>query len=452
MKNFILILAVIAVIAGPSFIQAKDKSDETDNWPQFRGPESRGVVAGGNHPDHWSDTVNVAWKTDIPGRGWSSPIIWGDRVFLTTVVSSEKPEEPKKGLYFGGDRPKPSEAIHQWKVFCLDLNSGNVVWKKQVHEGKPKTPIHLKSSYASETPTTDGERIYCYFGNVGLFCFDFEGNELWRLETNPQATRYGWGTAASPVRHEDRLYLVNDNEEDSYLLALDTKTGQQVWKIPREEKSNWATPFIWKNNLRTEIVTPGSGKVRSYDLEGNLLWSLTGMSSITIATPYQHNGLLYLSSGYVMDARRPIYAIRPGAMGDISLKEGEVTNDFIAWFQPKSAPYNPTSLIYDDRLYVLYDRGLLSCFQSSNGKEIFAQQRLRDGHAFTSSPWACNGKLYCLNEEGVTFVLKPGDQFELLHTNSLAEDDMCMATPAISGDRLLIRTAVRAYCIRNLNP
>ena len=419
------------------------------NWPQFRGADSRGVASADNLPDRWSATENVAWKTDIPGRGWSSPIVWGDRVFLTTVINTGKAEEPKKGLYFGGDRPKPPDTMHQWKIYCLDLKTGKVRWERQVHEGRPETPIHLKSSYASETPVTDGERVYSYFGNVGVFCFDLDGQEVWKHAIKPQATRFGWGTAASPVLYRDRLYLVNDNDQDSYLLALDAKTGKQIWRTPRDEKSNWATPFVWQNAQRTEIVTPGTDQVRSYDLDGTLLWSLKGMSSITIATPYEHKGLLYVTSGYVLDQTKPIYAIRPGATGDISVKAGETSNEFIAWSQPKAAPYNPSTLIFDDRLYVLYDMGLVRCLAANDGHEIFGQRRLPNGRAFTSSPWAYQGKVFCLNEDGVTFVLKAGDEFELLHTNSLAEDDMCMATPAIAGDRLLIRTSARVYCVHS---
>ena len=248
--------------------------------------------------------------------------------------------------------------------------------------------------------------------------------------------------------HGDRLYVVNDNDEDSYLLALEKQTGREAWRVSRDEKSNWSTPFIWQNERRTEIVTPGTGKVRSYDLDGNLLWSLTGMSSITIATPYEHNGLLYLSSGYVQDPSKPIYAIRPGATGDISLAEDQTSNEWIAWCQRKAGPYNPTTLIYDDRLFVLYDRGLLACFNARSGDAFYEPQRLPNGRAFTSSPWAYGGKVFCLNEDGETFVIKAGDKFELLHTNPLAEDDMCMATPAIAGNRLLIRTSARLYCIR----
>jgi outer membrane protein assembly factor BamB len=422
------------------------------NWPQFRGPDARGVVDSANLPDRWSDTENVAWKRDISGRGWSSPVVWGDRVFVTTVVNTGESEEARKGLYFGGDRPLPPDAVHQWQVLCLDLTSGDVVWQQTVHEGKPESAIHLKSSFASETPVTDGERVYCHFGNVGLYCFDFDGNEVWRRPIPAQPTRFGWGTAASPALDGDRLYLVNDNEADSYLAALDTKTGEEVWRVSRPEKSNWSTPLVWKNELRTEIVTPGTGAIRSYDTDGNLLWSLRGMSSITIATPFAVKGLLYVSSGYVMDSLRPIYAIRPGATGDITLTGDESTNEFIAWSLPKAAPYNPSTLVYDNRLYVLHDRGLLACYAADDGRELHSSRRIPDGRAFTSSPWAYDGKVFCLNEDGVTFVFRAGDEFELLHTNPLGPDDMGMATPAIAGDSLLIRTAARIYCIRKPQP
>ena len=420
------------------------------HWPQFRGPEARGIAEGDALPDRWSATENVAWKTDVPGRGWSSPIVWGNLVFLTTVVNLGESEEPKKGLYFGGNRLKPAESVHQWKVFCLNLETGAVLWERQVHEGAPSSPIHLKNSYASETPVTDGERVYAYFGNLGLFCFDFEGNSLWTRPFEAHKTRFGWGMAASPVLHEDQLYIVNDNNEDSYLLALDKATGNEVWRVSRDEKSNWSTPCIWKNEKRTEIVTPGTGKTRSYDLEGNELWSYTkGMSSITIATPFEYKGLLYISSGYVGDKRRPIYAIRAGPSGDISLADGETSNEWIAWFKPQAAPYNPTTLAYRDRLYVLYDGGRLACVDPADGAEIFGREKIPGARGFSASPWAYGAKVFCLNEDGVTFVLKAGDQLELLHTNTLADDDMGMATPAIAGDRLLIRTGARIYCIRN---
>ncbi len=418
------------------------------NWPQFRGPGSRGVAEGETLPTHWSATENVAWKIAIPGRGWSSPVVYGNHVFVTTVVNSGTSEEPKKGLYFGGNRPDPPDSVHQWKVFCLDLETGRIQWEQQVHKDKPQTSIHLKNSFASETPVVDGERVYCYFGNVGIFCFDHEGNPLWNRRLDPHKTRHGWGTAASPVLHGDCLYLVNDNDEDSYLLALDKNTGDLRWRVSRDEKSNWSTPLVWQNDRRTEIVTLGSGRVRSYNLDGKLLWWLEGMSSITIATPYAYDGLLYISSGYFGDRLRPIYAIRPGAEGDISLEGSQRQNGWITWCNETAAPYNPSTLIYRDRLYVLYDRGLVACFDPKDGAKIYGPERLPHGRAFTASPWAYAGNVFCLNEDGLTFVLQAGDEFKLSHINSLAEDDMGMATPAIADDRLLIRTSARVYCIQ----
>lgn len=423
-----------------------------EHWPQFRGPEARGVASGPNLPDRWSATENVAWKTDVPGRAWSSPIVWGNRIFLTSAVNSGELEAPKKGLYFGGNRPEPREVELEYRVICLELASGNKLWEQTVHRGTPTSPIHLKNSFASETPVTDGERVYAYFGNQGLCCLDFEGNSVWSKRFEPHATRNGWGTAASPVLHGDCLYILNDNDEQSYLLCLDKRTGKEAWRVVRDEGSNWSTPFIWQNDLRTEIVTLGTDKVRSYDLEGNLLWWLTGMSSITIATPYANNGLLYVSSGYVRDRQRPLYAIRAGASGDISLEPDQTGNEPIAWRQPTAAPYNPTTLVYEGRVYVLYDRGMLSCFHSLTGEPLFERERLPKGRHFTASPWAYDGKIFCLNEDGVTFVLRAGDRFDLLHTNELTDNDMCMATPAIVGDRLLIRTAARVYCVRQAAP
>jgi len=417
------------------------------NWPQFRGPGGRGVATNATLPENWSATENVAWKAEIPGHGWSSPIVWGDRVFLTTAVSSGETEPPKKGLYFGGERRDAPRPEHAWKVLCIDLASGKVRWERVAHQSQPAGPIHLKNTYASETPVTDGERVYVYIGNVGIFCLDFEGRPVWSTPLEPHKTAHGWGTAGSPVCHRNRLYIVNDNDEQSYLLALDSTTGKELWRTPRDEKSNWSTPFVWENEKRTEIVTAGSGKVRAYDLDGKLLWWFKGMSSITIGTPYAADGSLYISSGYVGDRSRPLYAIRPGGSGDLSLEPGQTNNASIAWCQPTAGPYNPTTLVYDRLLYVLHDRGVLSVYNAHTGVQLYEKERLPEGLHFTSSPWASNGRVFCLNEDGITFVLRAGEKFELLHTNKLAEDDMCLATPALAGDRLLIRTAVRLYCI-----
>jgi outer membrane protein assembly factor BamB len=417
-----------------------------DTWPQFRGPLSDGVAPDDPAlPDKWNSTENVVWRVDLPGTGWSSPVVARNRIFVTTVVPTSTQEEPKKGLYFGGERKAPADE-HRWVVYALDFKTGKVLWQREVHKAVPNYSRHLKNSYASETPVTDGERIYAYFGNVGLFAFDLDGKPLWSQKFDTVKTRYGWGTAASPVLHQGRVYILNDNDDHSYMLALDKKTGAVIWKVDRDEASNWSTPFIWQNGKRTEIVTAGTKRVRSYDLDGKLLWELGGMSSIAIPTPFTVNSLLYISSGYVGDQTRPVFAIKPGASGDISLKPGETANPFVAWFLPQGGPYNPTPIVFGGVYYTLFDRGFLTAHDAKTGREIYGKQRIDPATtAFTASPWAYNGKLFLLSEDGDTFVVQGGPEFKVLWKNGLEE--MCMATPAIANGSLIIRTATRVYRI-----
>ncbi len=421
-------------------------SQAKENWPCFRGP-SCGIVEDEVLPVSWSTTENVVWKIDVIGRAWSSPVVWGNKIFLTTVASEGHVEEAKKGLYFGGNRNKPPSAIHHWIVYCYDWASGKTLWQKTVHTGKPAEPVHIKNTYASETPVTDGERVYFYFGNLGVFCFDLQGKEIWQKRLDPAKMRYNWGTAASPVLHGDNLYIVNDNDEKSYLLSLDTKTGDEIFRVPRDEKSNWVTPYIWENSERTELVTCGTGKVRSYDIKGKLLWELGGMSVIAIPAPIEGNGLLYLCSGWVGDKKnRPVYAVKPGASGDITPEDEQHSGKYIAWYHKFGGPYNPSPIVYGDYLYILYDRGMVSCYQGRTGRLIYEQKQLaKDARAFTVSPWANDGKLFFLSEDGDTFVVKAGPEFKVLGRNALNE--MCMATPATLRGSIIIRTLNKLYRI-----
>ena len=416
------------------------------NWPCFRG-QSCGVVEDEVLPVSWSTTENVKWKIDVIGRAWSSPVVWGDKIFLTTVASEGHVEEARKGLYFGGNRNKPSSAVHHWIVYCYDWGSGKTLWQKKVHTGKPAEPVHIKNTYASETPVTDGERVYFYFGNLGVFCLDLWGREIWQKRFEPVKMRYNWGTAASPVLHRDNLFIVNDNDENSYLLALNKKTGDEVFRVERDEESNWVTPYIWENAERKELVTCGTGKVRSYDLEGQLLWELAGMSVIAIPTPVEGNGLLYICSGYVGDKKsRPVYAVKAGASGDITPEDELNTGKYIAWYHKFGGPYNPSPIAYGDYLYILYDRGTVSCYEGHTGKLIYEKQQLaEDARAFTVSPWANDGKLFFLSEDGDTFVVQAGPEFEVLGRNALNE--MCMATPATLRGNIIIRTLTKLYRI-----
>ncbi len=433
-----VLVLLFALVAGTLAVHA-------EQWPQFRGPGSLGVSDSSTLPETWSTTKNVRWKTAIPGHGWSSPIVWGDRVFITSVVPGGDTEAPQKGLYFGGERPAP-KTEHRWMVYALDWTTGKIAWEREAHRGLPPNARHLKNTYASETPTTDGERVYVTFGNVGIFAYDFAGRLVWSQPLGPFPTRNGWGTAASPVVHKGRLYLVNDNDLQSYVTALDARTGKTVWRVDRKAETNWASPYIWEHAGRTEIITSATGNIRSYDLEGKLLWQLGPMSSIAIPTPFSKFGLLYVASGYVGDQVRPVYAIKPGASGDISLAKGATSNDAIAWSLPQGGPYNPSPIVYGDYYYTLFDRGFLTCHDARTGKEIYTKVRLDPtASGFTSSPWAYNGKLFAMSEDGTTYVIQAGPEFKVLGQNVL--DEFTMASPAIDRDSLIIRTAGSLYRI-----
>jgi outer membrane protein assembly factor BamB len=416
-----------------------------DRWPGFRGAGIP-VTDAPTLPTTWDAKTNVAWAVEIAGKGWSSPIVWGDRVFVTSVVT-EKAFEARKGLYIQdlGGKVEPGE--HRWLVHCLDLKTGKALWTQETKKGDAPSSIHIKNTYASETPACDGERVYAYFGNVGLFCYDHAGKLLWTKTWPTVKTQMGWGTAASPAVHEGTVYVINDNETKSFLTALDARTGQEKWTVTREEKSNWTTPFVWVNDQRTEIVTAGASKVRSYNTDGKLLWEIEGMSMPAIPTPFAANGLLYATSGYVASLfLRPMYVVRPGAEGNITPKADQPENKSVAWANRSIGPYHPTPIVVGDHLYILYDAGFLSCFEAKTGKVVYERKRISpSARAFTASPWAYNGKLFCLSEDGDTFVIQPGPEFKVLATNSL--DEMTLATPAIAGGRLLIRTQGKLYCL-----
>lgn len=427
----------------PKGPDAKPSTPTAADWPQFRGPGGTGVVTGKViPPDTWAAKENVAWKYEVPGHGWSCPIVVGGKVFVTSCVTDAKVAAPKTGYYAPKDT-KTHDGEHRWTLFCLDAATGKVLWEKVAHKGKPKHPIHIKASYASETPVSDGERVYAYFGNVGLFCYDLTGKQLWSKSWDVVPTQLDWGTGASPVLHEDRIYIVNDNEKASFIVALDKVTGKEVWKTDRSEKSNWATPFIWKNEKRTEIVTCGKGKVRSYDPNGKVLWAFGGMSQICVPSPVVAGERLIISSGYEFGRPRPVFAVKAGASGDISLKKGETNNDFITWSNDMAGAYHPTPLVLGDHLYVLYSTGFIACFEAKTGKSVYEKKRLSG--SFTASPWSYDGKVFCLSESGTTYVVKAGKEFELLGKNVL--DEVSLATPAVADGRLFLRTREALYCI-----
>ena len=445
MKRMVLTLLVPALA---STLASARPAAANDNWPHFRGPTLNASVADNpDLPETWSRTENVEWVVDVPGLGWSSPVVWGRRVFLTTVTAVGEFEQPKPGLYAPNGRPDPVPLEHDWRVYCLDLETGPVLWERSAFRGRPDFPRHMKNTYASETPATDGERVYVRFGDLGLYAFDMEGNEVWQVRIPDRPTRSAWGSASSPVVYGDDVIILYDNEEESWLAALDKRTGEERWRTARDEVSTWATPYVWENELRTEIVTSGVNRIRSYDLDGRLLWEMDGrMSWAAIATPFSSHGLVYVNSGYFRDEHRPAYAIRPGASGDVTLAEGERSNEFVAWYQPRAGNYNTSPLIHGDIYYSLLDRGFFEAYDAVTGEQVYGRQRIRVGASFTSSPWAYNGKIFALSEQGDTYVIRAGREYEVLGVNSL--DEMAMASPAIVGDRLLIRTTSKLYSIR----
>ena len=442
-------------------------------WPQFRGPESNPVGTHARLPERWSKTENVEWSQEIPGRGWSSPIVTGGKVYVTTVTTEGKSKPPQTGTEYSNeyvaelmkqgvpeeqvlkrvterDIELPHEVTLHYSLYCLNLKSGKVEWNKEFHTGRPPGGRHRKNSFVSESPVTDGRHIYVYVANLGLWAFDLKGKVVWNtpLEANP--IYLDLGTGSSPSLAGNLLVILSDNEKQQYIAAFDKQTGKQVWRTNRDlggrgqpqQRSGWATPFVWQHALRTEIVAVGPGEVVSYDLAGKELWRMSGMSATPVPTPFAYNGLLYINGG----RGRPLFAIRPGAAGNISLGTDQTSNEFVVWSQARGGTYLPSSVAYDGAVYTLTETGILNRFDAKTGKQTYKTRIDPTATAFTTSPWAYNGKLFCLSEEGQTFVIATGEEFRLLHVNEL--DDFAQASPALVGDRLLIRTEQRLYSIR----
>jgi hypothetical protein len=443
-------------------------------WPQFRGPDMNPVGLSKALPDRWSKTDNVEWVATIPGRGWSSPIVTGGKVFVTTAVTEGKSKPPQVGTTYSTeykrelkkqglteeeaeaklmerDSELPNEVVLHYWLYCLDLKSGAVDWKQEFYGGRPPGGRHRKASFTSETPITDGRAIYVYVGNLGLWAFDLKGKLLWSEKLDASPIFGECGTGASPALAGDQIIILNDNEKQPYIASHDKRTGKRLWRTDRDvgtpaRKTSWTTPFVWRNALRTEIVAVGAGTAVSYDLQGKELWRLPGMAAIAIPSPFAYDGWLYVNGGH----KGTIFAVKPGASGDISSPDAEGrSNEHIAWSDTKGGSYLPTPVAYDGGLYVLNEMGILTRFDAKTGQQSYKSRLGRDGGgsgAFTSSPWAYNGKIFCLDEEGTTYVVKAGATFEALHAN--AQDEMALATPAIADDRLLLRTETKLYSLR----
>ena len=450
-------------------------SDPT-NWPGFRGPAANGVATAGNLPDTWSKTDNVRWSIPVTGRGWSSPVIWNNVVYLTSAISNKPFKQPSPGLY-GNDYiaelrakgipadevnrlvrerdneiPEESDEI-RYMLYAFDAATGRTLWEREVHKGLPFGGRHRKNTYSSETPFTDGERLYVSFGqNIGMFAFTLDGTPLWKKTWPPQRIYLDFGTASSPVAHNGKVFLLQDSEQDSFLTALDAKTGRELWRSARASEgllhSSWNTPYIWAHAGRTEVVVTGHRSVRSYSPEdGTELWRVV-IPGTTMPTPsaFAANGLLFVGTGAQGgDASRPFFAIRPGASGDVSLKADESRNAFIAWSHPRASGYTPSPVLAGGRLYLLHDTGIMTVLDAETGKELYKARVGGIGHTFSASPIVADGRIFFLDEEGTTVVVEPGAEYKELRQNSL--DEMTLASPAVADNSIFIRTETRLYRI-----
>jgi outer membrane protein assembly factor BamB len=460
----------LAYLASALLLMSSLGRGNDPSWPQFRGPDSNPVGTDARLAERWSKTENVEWSQEIPGRGWSSPIVSGGRVYLTTVTTDGKSKPPQIGTEYSNeyvaelqkqglpmaevvqrvterDIELPHEVVLHYFLYCLNLKTGKIEWSKEFYTGRPPGGRHRKNSFVSETPVTDGKFIYVYVANLGLWTFDLKGKQVWTtpLEANP--IYLDFGTGSSPVLADNLLVILSDNEKQQYIAAFDKKTGKQVWRTnrqlgPQGRRSAWVTPFVWRHPLRIEIVAVGPGSVVSYDLAGKELWRMSGMSGAPVPMPFAHDGLLYINGGQ----RGLLVAIRPGAAGDISLTKDQTSNDYIVWSQARAGTYLPSSVAYQGAVYSLTETGILTRFDAKTGKQSYKTRIDPTATAFTTSPWAYNGKLFCLSEEGQTFVISTGEEFKLLHVNQL--DEFALASPALVGDRLLIRTQSKLYSIR----
>jgi outer membrane protein assembly factor BamB len=420
------------------------------NWPSFRGPHASGVADGQMPPTTWDAEKghNIVWKTPVPGLGHSSPIVWGNRVFVTTAISGDPQSKLRPGQYGDVDSVKDL-SVHSWRVYCLDKSDGHILWEALAHEGVPKIKRHMKSSHANPTPATDGARVVACFGSEGLFCYDVSGKLLWKRDLGVLDSGwfydpdYQWGFASSPIIYRNLVIVQCDIGKNSFIAAYQLEDGSRVWQTPREEVPSWGTPTLCQGKTRTEVVTNATKYIRGYDpLTGKELWRLGHNSEITVGTPVCGHDLIFVTGGY--PPIRPVYAVRVGAMGDISLAKGKTANEYIAWSNDKNGTYMPTPIVYGDHLYTCNNNGLATCYEAKTGKQIY-QRRIGGRGGFTSSPVAADGRLYFTSEEGGVLVVKAGANYELLATNPMG--DVCMATPAISDGMIFIRTQHHVFGI-----
>ena len=390
-----------------------------------------------------------AWRTPIPGLAHSSPVVWGDRVYVTTAISSRGAATFKPGLYGDGDA-SDDLSPHRWMLYAVDAASGRVVWERTAAEGVPGNTRHIKSTYASASPATDGRIVVAWFGSQGVFAYDLDGTLRWRVDLGRvdmgayDIPAFEWGPASSPIIWKDLVILQVDTQADSFLLALDARTGRTVWKTDRDELPSWGTPMVAETAEGAVLVTNASKYIRAYDPRtGRELWRLGGSSKITAPTPVQAGGLIVVASGRAPE--RPIFAVRPGARGDITLPAGQRSSEAVAWSWTGRGSYMPTPLVHEGIVYVLANNGVLDAYELTTGTEIYRQRLPQIGSGYSASPVAADGRLYLTGEDGDIVVVAAGREFRHLATNPVGE--LLMATPAITNGTLYVRSASTLFAI-----
>ena len=443
------LMVIFILIASCSLVGAQETNNEK-NWPSFRGHNAKGFSDGHPTPVTWNveNNDNIEWKTPIPGLAHSSPIIWGDRIFITTAISEKKNPELKTGLY-GSINPVEGETSHQWNVYCLDKKTGKILWEKTAHEGVPKVKRHPMATHANSTAATDGQFVVAFFGSEGLYCYDLAGKLIWKKDFGVLNSAFfsvpdaQWGFASSPVIHLGVVVVQCDALNTAFLAALDVKTGKELWRTPREDYPTWSTPTIHVGERNTQIIVNGFKHIGGYDFHtGKEIWKIDGGGDIPIPTPVVADNFVYINSAH--GRMSPIYVIKLDAQGDISLKEEATANDKIVWSVRRGGSYIQTPLIYGEYLYNLNWNGSLSCFHAKTGEQIYREQ-LGKMTSFAASGVAADGKLYFTSQEGDVYVVKAGPDFEMLATNSMNEKNL--ATPAISEGKLYFRTHHYLYAI-----
>jgi outer membrane protein assembly factor BamB len=421
------------------------------DWPQFRGIKASGVAEGFSVPVSWdvAKGTNVVWNTPVPGLGLSSPVVWGDEVFISTSISGKSDANLKVGLY-GDIASVEDDTPHEWRIYALDKKTGAIKWQQTVYKGVPKVKRHTKSSHANSTLATDGERIVAFFGSEGLHVFDMKGKLLWKKDLGVLDAGYymvpgaQWETGSSPVIHDGMVIVQADVQKGSFLAMFDAQDGREVWRVPRTDVPTWSTPTVHVVNGQTQILVNGMRQVGAYDFKtGKEIWTLSGGGDIPVPTPVVNEGLIYITNAHGMLS--PVYAIRETASGNISLKGDQTSNEGILWSTPRGGGYLSTPLVYRGLAYVVRYNGVLVVFDAKTGEKKYEQRLAGATSAFTSSPVGNDGKVYIASEDGQVFVLKAGPTYELLAMNEM--NTPLLATPALSEGRLLLRTQDRLVAI-----